>query len=119
MHNIRKQDGLVNGKLCTLLDVGDHVLFVKLRPGGLAIIPVWTFDDGTYFPVLRAHAMTVAKAMGTGLSHATLFLENLSMAGVEYTALTRIKNLSSLLTLGPIERRFFQPCQPLDGLVNT
>lgn len=117
MHNIRKHDGLVNGKLCTLLDVGDQMLFVKLRPGGLAIIPVWTFDDGTYFPVLRAHAMTVAKAMGTGLAHVTLFLENFSMAGVGYTALTRIRDLGSLFTLGPIERRYFQPCQPLDGLV--
>ena len=62
MHKIRENEELANGTLCTLLDVGDEVLFVKLRPGG--IILVWTFDDGTYFPVLRAHAMSVAKAMG-------------------------------------------------------
>ena len=54
MHNIRTHEGLVNVKLCTLLDVGDKVLFVKLRLGGFAIIPVWTFDDGTFFPVLQA-----------------------------------------------------------------
>ena len=89
-------------------------MYVVLRPGGLTVLPLWTFYDGVHFPVLRAHTMTIAKSMGTrSVPHITLFLENLAMPGVAYTALTRVNNVSCVATLGPVDRKFFKPRTPL------
>ena len=49
MYNLRKRDGSVNGKFCTLLGVEGSAMYVVLRPGGLTVLPLWTFDDGGVF----------------------------------------------------------------------
>ena len=113
-YNIDKERGLVNGKVGSLVRVCTGALFLHLDRQGVHAVPQLTLDDGTYYPVMRGHALTVAKSQGATLPHVTLYMEeHMRAPAVGYVALTRVRSLSHLLLIGFPERAFFTPNRPL------
>lgn len=114
MQNIDKPRGLVNGKVCHLHQKRGDVLFVAIEGMGVVPVSLWSFDDRTCFPVLRGHALTIAKSMGATLSHVTLFMEEgMSAAAAGYVAITRVRRLKDLAFMGYPSARFFRPAPEL------
>lgn len=110
MQNISKESGFVNGRVGKLLAKEPGVLHVVYDDGTLAPIPLWCFDDGVYFPILRGHAVTIAKSIGTNMGHITLYMEEgISVPGAGYVAISRVRNLDALSVIGFPSYKFFRP----------
>ena len=107
-HNLSKTQGIVNGEIGRVLEITGNVIFVNLTDGPLIPVTVLSSEEGLCAPLVRGHALTIAKAIGATIPHATLYCEgNMSAPGCGYVASTRVKHLHSILTMGFSTERFF------------
>ena len=113
-HNLSKTQGVVNGEICTVLEITGNVIFVKLNDGPLIPVTLLSSEEGLCAPLMRVHALTIANAIGVTIPHVTLYCEeHMSTPGCGCVALTRVNNLSDILIMRFPTKRFFRPCLPL------
>lgn len=104
----------MNGKVGSVLDIVANVVFVKLNHGPVIPVPTIRTDEGLCAPLIRGHAMTIAKSMGSTIPHVTLYCEeNMSAPGCGYVAMSRVKTLDKFLMMGFPCRKYFRPCERL------
>ena len=74
------------------------------------LIPAFpVFVSGhAYYPITAAYSSTVHKVMGQHMEHVTLAFENkLLPAAVGYVALTRVRNLQSIVPMLKLQKKHF------------
>ncbi len=120
--NINTDDGLINGTLGTITDVQDNTITILTKNNKIYNIGFITFTDPddpniesprglfNYMPIKLAYATSIHKSQGQTLDLAEIDLAASFGFGMGYVAISRCKNLQSLVLLG-LSKNAFQ-CDP-------
>ena len=120
--NINTEDGLINGTMGIVTELLDDTVTIKTKNDKLYKIPFITFTDPddpniesprglfNYMPLKLAFATSIHKSQGQTLDLAEIDLSASFGFGMGYVAISRCKNLESLVLTG-LTKNAFQ-CDP-------
>jgi hypothetical protein len=109
--NVNKGRGLVNGAMGSLQYVGYYSLVIQLDSGKTCSLPrqpiMNSFPVVLAYPLQLGYATTVSKIQGRTLQ-AVAIEPDLSVKGLAYTAITRVRSAASLWWLSRPTRSWFR-----------
>ena len=83
------------------------MIMLQNSTGLIPVFPVF-LNGQPYYPVTAAYSSTVHKIMGQDMQHVTLAFENKVLpAAVGYVALTRVRNLNSIVPMLKLRKKHF------------